>query len=105
MNQLSDWPGERAERHATALLYDSAECRLVAFTLAARQEVKVHTSSSTVLCTVVGGDGTFVGSGDTVALAVGESVQYQPDEPHGMIAGANGLRFLAVITPGPTAAR
>ena len=105
MKQLSGWPAERAERHATALLYDSAECRLVAFTLAPHQAVEVHTSRSAVLCTVVAGDGTFLGSGERLPLAVGDSVGYEPDEPHGMVAGAHGLRFLAVITPGPSAER
>lgn len=103
MKQLSGWPAERADRHATALLYDSAECRLVAFTLAPNQEVKVHTSSSTVLCTVVSGSGTFIGSDGNASVQAGAVVQYAPEEPHGMIAGAEGLRFLALITPGPSA--
>jgi quercetin dioxygenase-like cupin family protein len=103
VKQLGGWPPERADRYATALLHDSAECRLVAFTLAPEQEVKVHTSSSVVLCTVVSGSGQFTGGEGAVSLQAGEAVQYAPDEPHGMTAGAAGLRFLAVITPGPSA--
>jgi quercetin dioxygenase-like cupin family protein len=103
VKRLSDWAAERADRHATALLHDSAGCRLVAFTLAADQEVKVHTSSSTVLCIVVSGEGTFLGADGAVKLEPGASVEYAPEEPHGMVAGAAGLRFLAVITPGPSA--
>jgi quercetin dioxygenase-like cupin family protein len=103
MNQLSAWPAERSDRHATALLYDNAECRLVAFTLAPNQEVKVHSSTSTVLCTVLRGSGKFLGGDRTETLQAGDSVQYAPNEPHGMIADADGLRFLAVITPGPSA--
>lgn len=103
MKRLSDWAAERADRHATALLHDSAGCRLVAFTLAANQEVPVHTSSATVLCTVVAGGGTFTGADGELMLTAGESVEYVPEEPHGMVAGAAGLRFLAVITPGPSA--
>lgn len=105
MNKLSGWPAERAERHATALLYDSAECRLVAFSLAPNQEVAVHTSAATVLCTVMSGGGVFTGADGTLSLQAGESVQYAPNEPHGMVASAAGLRFLAVITPGPAAPR
>ncbi len=105
MKQLSDWAGERADRYATALLYDSAECRLVAFTLGADQQVAVHTSDSAVLCTVVSGSGSFSGADGEVSLQPGQSVQYAPREPHGMIAGGAGMRFLAVITPGPSAAR
>lgn len=103
MKRLSDWAAERADRYATALLHDSEGCRLVAFTLTPNQEVAVHTSSSTVLCTVVSGEGIFTGSGEELTLKPGESVQYTPQEPHGMMAGAAGLRFLAVITPGPSA--
>jgi quercetin dioxygenase-like cupin family protein len=103
VKQLSAWPAERADRHATALLYDSAECRLVAFTLAAGQEVKVHSSASSVLCTVVSGSGSFSGAQGVVGMNAGESVRYAPEEPHGMVAGAAGLRFLAVIMPGPGA--
>jgi quercetin dioxygenase-like cupin family protein len=103
MKQLSKWPGERADRHATALIYDAAECRLVAFTLAPNQAVQVHTSTSAVLCTVLSGSGKFLGDRDGALLQPGDSVEYEPNEPHGMVAGANGLRFMAVITPGPSA--
>ena len=103
MKKLSAWPTEGADRYATALLYDSAECRLVAFTLAPDQVVKVHTSTSAVLCTVLSGYGEFIGGAEAILLQSGESVQYAPNEPHGMVAGADGLCFLAVITPGPGA--
>lgn len=103
MKELSGWAAERADRYATALIYDGAECRLVAFTLGGKQEVAVHTSSSTVLCTVVSGSGSFGGADGAITLQAGQSVQYAPNEPHGMVAGADGMRFLAVITPGPSA--
>lgn len=103
MKLLSAWPAERTDRHATAVLYESPECRLVAFTLAPNQAVKVHTSTSSVLCTVVSGGGTFMGSDDSRSLLPGDTVQYAPNEPHGMVAAAHGLRFLAVITPSPSA--
>ncbi|HEY0672951.1 MAG TPA: cupin domain-containing protein [Longimicrobiales bacterium] len=104
MKQLSSWPAPRADRHATAMLQDVPGCRLVAFTLAAGQIVPVHTSGSTVIVTVVEGNGVFSGANGEISLRVGESAGYEPNEPHGMTAGDAGLRFLAVITPSPSSA-
>ena len=85
------------------MLFDSAECRLVGFTLAPGQAVPVHTSASSVIVTVISGDGVFTGAESERALRAGESLHYDPNEPHGMTAGAGGLQFLALITPGPGA--
>lgn len=101
MKQLSEWPAPRTDRHATAMLRDEPGCRLVAFTLGAGQTVRVHTSGSSVIVTVVEGNGAFSGADGQVDLRVGESAAYSPNEPHGMTAGDAGLRFLAVITPSP----
>ena len=87
------------------MLFDAAECRLVGFTLAPGQAVPVHTSASSVIVTVISGDGVFSGAESERTLQAGESLQYHPNEPHGMTAGAAGLQFLAVITPGPSAAK
>lgn len=103
MKPLSGWPAPRTDRHATALLLDEPGCRLVAFTLAAGQSVPLHTSPATVMVTVVEGGGAFRGQDGDVALHTGESLKYEPNEPHGMVAGESGLRFLAVITPSPSA--
>ena len=103
MNRLAAWPPSRADRHATAMLLDTPACRLVAFTLGGGQAVPVHTSRSAVIVTVVDGEGTFSGADGESDLAVGDSASYAPDEPPGMTAGPQGLRFLAVITPSPSA--
>lgn len=103
MTPLTGWPAPRTDRHATALLVDAPGCRLVAFTLAAGQSVPLHTSPATVMVTVLEGDGAFRGANGDVTLQAGESLKYEPNEPHGMVAGESGLRFLAVITPGPSA--
>lgn len=102
MKQLSNWPAPRPDRHATALLQDLPGCRLVAFTLAPGQVVPVHTSESSVIVTVVDGHGSFSGGEGATELRAGQSAAYQQNEPHGMTAGADGLRFLAVITPSPS---
>ena len=104
MNALSSWPASRTDRHATALLHDSAGCRIVAFTLAPGQAVPVHTSAAAVIVTVLDGEGVFTGAEGERTLQAGESASYAPHEPHGMQASALGLRFLAVITPSPSAA-
>jgi quercetin dioxygenase-like cupin family protein len=101
MKQLAGWPQAKADRHATALLFDSAECRLVAFTLAPDQAVPVHSSTSTVVVNVLAGNGVFTGGDVEIVLKSGDCATYAPNEPHGMKAGAAELRFLAVITPGP----
>lgn len=101
MKVLADLPHARAERHATALLHDERSCRVAGFTLSPGQEVPVHTSASTVTVLVVEGAGTFIGKDTRIVLRAGQALVYEPNEPHGMIAGDEGLRFVAVITPGP----
>ena len=101
MKELRGFPASRADRHASALMHDEANSRIVFFALEPGQEVPVHTSSATVVVTIVDGSGTFIGDGVTSPMKAGESVVYEPNEPHGMIAGEHGLRFVAVISPSP----
>ena len=101
MKTLGQFPAARADRHATALLHDEANVRIVAFTLAAGQEIAVHSSPSTVVVHVLAGSGLFLGKNDSV-LQAGDSAVYEPNEPHGMRASNDGLRFLALITPSPS---
>ena len=101
MRLLGNWPLARSDRHATAMLYDGPGCRLVAFTLTAGQVVPVHTSTSSVVISLFEGSGVFTGGAGEKMLGAGESLCYDANEPHGMTAGANGLRFLATITPSP----
>jgi quercetin dioxygenase-like cupin family protein len=100
---LGPAPAPRAERHATALLHDEANVRVVAFRLERGQEVPAHSSPATVLVHVLAGRGTFTGADDAAAeLASGESAIYAPGEPHAIKAGAEGVAFLAVIAPRPS---
>ncbi len=101
MKRVTEFPGSRAERHATALAHNAPDCRVVLFTLAPGQTVPVHTSTSTVVATVAQGNGVFTGADSQVELAPGASVIYEPNEPHGMTAGPHGMRFVAVIAPAP----
>ena len=91
-----------AHRHASALIHDEPDARVVAFRLDPHQAVPVHTSPSTVLVVVTEGEGTFTGAdGEPVLLRAGQAAAYEPGEPHGMAAGDVGFCFLAVITPRP----
>ncbi|HEY0304347.1 MAG TPA: hypothetical protein VGC44_05205 [Longimicrobiales bacterium] len=101
MKEIRKYPELRLDRHASALVHDEANSRVVFFALAPGQQVPVHTSASTVVVTVTHGSGTFVGQDSKSSLAIGESAVYQPNEPHGMTAGEQGLRFVAVISPSP----
>jgi quercetin dioxygenase-like cupin family protein len=98
---LSDGPDPRDARPATEILHDDASARVVMFNLKAAQQVPPHTSTSSVLVTVVSGHGEFSGADVVTHLAAGQSAVYEPGEIHGMTAGADGLRFLAIITPRP----
>lgn len=101
MKEIRKYPELRLDRHASALVHDEANSRIVFFALAPGQQVPVHSSASTVVVTVTHGSGTFVGKDGESSLGNGESVVYEPNEPHGMTAGEQGLRFVAVIAPSP----
>ena len=101
MKELRGFPELRADRHATALMHDEANSRVVFFALGPGQSVPVHSSASTVVVTVVEGSGTFIGGEEKSKLLAGQSAVYAPNEPHGMTADKYGLRFVAVISPSP----
>ena len=101
MKELRGFPQLRSDRHASTLMHDEANSRIVFFALEPGQDVPVHTSSATVVVTIVDGSGTFIGDGVKSLMKTGDSVVYEPKEPHGMIAGEHGLRFVAVISPSP----
>lgn len=90
-------------RPATALVHDSPDARLVVFRIEPGQRVSPHTSSSTVLLTVVQGRGFVSGADGEQAVSAGDAIVYEPDELHGMRADAERLVLLATITPRPGA--
>lgn len=105
MKLLPEFPALRIDRHASAMLHDEPNFRVAAFTLAPHQEVAVHTSTSSVLVTVVRGCGLLEGAEGRIPVQAGETVAYAPNEPHGMQAGKHGMEFVAVIVPGPSGIR
>jgi quercetin dioxygenase-like cupin family protein len=89
------------DRPATSLVHDSADARVVLFRLDPGQEVPVHTSGSTVLLVVLGGNGTVSGADGDHRVKPGDIVAYDEREPHGMRAETDQLVIAAVIAPRP----
>lgn len=88
-------------RAATSLIFDSIDVRLIVFRLAPGQEVAPHRSPSTVMLTVIQGEGVLVGGDGERRCRAGEVVLYAPGELHGMRAIDSELQLLATITPRP----
>ena len=91
----------RTARPATAILFDSADVRLVVFRLEPGQAVPPHQSTSSVMLTVLQGEGWVSDAKAERMCAVGDVVCYEPNELHGMRAGDRPLHLLATITPRP----
>lgn len=90
-----------AGRPATTILFDSADLRLVVFRLLPGQTVPPHRSASSVMLTVLAGEGWISGPGEERACKPGDVVCYAPKELHGMNAGTEEFHLLATITPRP----
>lgn len=88
-------------RPATSILFDSADLRLLVFRLAPGQLVPPHRSPSSVMLTVLEGEGLLSGPSGEIACRPGDVVCYAPDELHGMRAVDAELHLLATITPRP----
>jgi quercetin dioxygenase-like cupin family protein len=88
-------------RPATAVLLDMRDVRLLIFRIAAGQHVAPHHNASTVMLTVLHGEGWLSGGDGERRCAVGDVVVYDPDETHGMRCDEGELHLLAAITPRP----
>lgn len=94
----------KVPKPATALLHDAPGARLVVFRIEPGQAVAPHTSSSTVILSVVSGSGVVLGAQGERDVRAGEVVVYEPHELHGMRATEEQLVISAAITPRPGAA-
>lgn len=88
-------------RPATAIAHDDADARLVMFRIEPGQEVHPHTSTSSVILSVVAGSGVVRGGDEERPVRAGDVVIYARGELHGMRAVAERLVILAVIAPRP----
>jgi quercetin dioxygenase-like cupin family protein len=95
----------KPDRPATAILYDTDDVRLVVFRIAPGQEVVPHRSTSSVMLTVLDGEGFVSGECDGKLTehrcGNGDVVTFKPNEQHGMRAESNELLLLATIAPRP----
>lgn len=101
MNALPIGPGPRDDRPASAILYDHPNARIVGFHLLPGQRIAEHRSTSTVTIHVTEGSGVFRGTHSESRLEAGQVAVFEPDEMHAIDAGAEPLRFVAIITPRP----
>ena len=88
-------------RPATAILFDSPDVRMVVFRLRPGQAVPPHRSASSVVLTVLEGEGFLSAASREKACKPGDVVCYAPNELHGMRATDSELQLLATITPRP----
>jgi len=88
-------------RPATALVHDAPGARLVVFRIEPGQQVAPHTSTSTVILSIVSGSGVVLGAEGEREVRAGELVVYEPRELHGMRAVDEQLVVAATITPRP----
>lgn len=95
----------KQDRPATAIVHDAPDARMVVFRIEPGQAVAPHTSTSTVVLSVVAGSGIVSGATGERAVAPGALVVYEPNELHGMRATDEQLVVLATIAPRPAAVR
>ena len=91
----------RATSPATVVVHDSDAVRMIVFRIEPGQQVAEHTSPSTVILTVLQGEGLVLSAGAAVPAKAGDVVAYAPREVHGMRALAERFVVLATITPRP----
>jgi quercetin dioxygenase-like cupin family protein len=98
---LERGPAPREDRPASAVLHDEANARVIAFHLLPAQRIPPHRSASTVIVQVVEGRGVFRGEGTETTLGAGQLGVFAPGEVHAVEAGAEPLRFVAILAPRP----
>ena len=88
-------------RPATAILFDEPDARLVVFRIGAGQSVAPHRNPSTVMLSVLHGEGFVSGADGEQPCRAGDLFTFEPNETHGMRADGSELLLLATITPRP----
>ena len=88
-------------RPAMAMLLDMPDTRLLVFRIAPGQSVAPHQSVSTVILTVLDGEGIVLGKEGERPCRPGDVVVFEPGETHGMRAVDQTFKLLATIAPRP----
>jgi quercetin dioxygenase-like cupin family protein len=91
------------EKPTTKKFFSNDDMVVVHFNLKSGQKIPMHTSSSTVLVSVLTGKGKFfIDNEDNFEiLGTGESFIYSPKQPHGFLA-LEDMIVQAVISPNPS---
>ncbi len=85
------------------LVYEDDNAKVIRFYLKQGQEIKPHTSPSSVFISVIKGRALFHVEGkNPVIISEGGTVFYEPKELHGFKAMEDSV-IQAVITPNPSA--
>jgi len=88
-------------RPAMTMLADSADARLLVFRFEPGQSLPPHRNGSTVIVTVLEGEGVFSGAEGEQQCAAGQVMTYAPSELHGIRALDAELLVLVTIAPSP----
>lgn len=91
------------ERRGTRILSDTAEARLVLFSLQSGQKVSGR-GEPRVHLLALGGDGELWAGDRRTQATAGTLIACDAGTPHGAQAGDGRFLVLGIITPGPTAA-
>jgi quercetin dioxygenase-like cupin family protein len=92
------------ERFLSEVLYEDKNGKVLRFYLKKGQEVKPHTSPSSVFITLLKGKALFYSPQGEREVDEGGAVFYEPGEPHGFRALEDSV-FEATICPPPSARR
>jgi quercetin dioxygenase-like cupin family protein len=80
---------------------DGPAGRTFSIQFAPGQELPVHRNKSRVVITAARGEGTIIVAGDGArVLTAGDTIQLDPDVPHGVVAGDAGLELVVSLVSG-----
>lgn len=88
-------------RPAMAVIVDTPDARLLVFRIEPGQSVAPHHSVSTVVLTVLEGEGIVLGNEGERVCRAGDIIVYEPGETHGLRAIDTTLKLFATIAPRP----
>jgi len=100
-NVATSGAAARGTRPSSAVVHDGPDARLVLFRFDPEQEVPPHVSSSSVLLTILEGEGVVSGADGERDVHRGDVVSFEPNELHGMRSRAESFVVLATIAPRP----
>ncbi len=104
MVQIKTLEEKFGDKPTAELVYEDVNARVVRFYLKGGQEIKPHTSPSSVFITVLKGKLIFLSDEGETEVSQGSTVFYKPEERHGFKAVEDSV-VEATITPNPAVRR